>query len=90
MLQVPSLNEVAHHHLRNHTLVRFRCMIQDMFDPEYYLGVFEVKKSNGDTALRCGMFRDTVECKVTWLTQIVLEKIVWFESTLCCVDWGEK
>ena len=41
-------------------------MVQDMFDPEYYLGVYEVKnKTTNETALRCGKYRDTVECKAS-------------------------
>uniref|UniRef100_A0A8C5RAN8 Mini-chromosome maintenance complex-binding protein n=1 Tax=Leptobrachium leishanense TaxID=445787 RepID=A0A8C5RAN8_9ANUR len=39
--QVPSLNTVPLHHLKPDGLVRFRCMVQDMFDPEFYMGVFE-------------------------------------------------
>ena len=43
-------------------------MVQDMFDPEYYLGVYEVRsKSTNETSLRCGKYRDTVECKVLFL-----------------------
>ena len=60
------MNDVELHQFRNHTLVRFRCMVQDMFDPEYYLGLYEVRnKSTNETSLRCGKYRDTVESKVT-------------------------
>lgn len=40
-VQVPSLNDVPLHYLKPNSLVKFRCLIQDMFDPEYYMGVYE-------------------------------------------------
>ena len=39
--QVPSLNTVPLHCIPPNSLVRYRCMIQDMFDPELYLAVYE-------------------------------------------------
>uniref|UniRef100_A0A667YE24 Mini-chromosome maintenance complex-binding protein n=1 Tax=Myripristis murdjan TaxID=586833 RepID=A0A667YE24_9TELE len=38
---VPSLNDVPLHYLKPNSLVRFRCLIQDMFDPEFYMGAYE-------------------------------------------------
>ena len=32
------LSQVANHELCDGQLVTFRCMVQDMFDPEFYLG----------------------------------------------------
>lgn len=40
-MQVPSLNDVPLHYLKPNSLVKFRCFIQDMFDPEFYMGVYE-------------------------------------------------
>lgn len=40
-LQVPYLNSTPIENLASGSLVRFRCMVKDMFDPEYYLGVYE-------------------------------------------------
>lgn len=40
-MQVPSLNDVPLHYLKPNSLVKFRCLIQDMFDPEFYMGVYE-------------------------------------------------
>lgn len=40
-VQVPSLNDVPLHYLKPNSLVKFRCLIQDMFDPEFYMGVYE-------------------------------------------------
>eukprot|EP00026_Physarum_polycephalum_P002209 Phypoly_transcript_02214.p1 GENE.Phypoly_transcript_02214~~Phypoly_transcript_02214.p1 ORF type:complete len:595 (+),score=96.98 Phypoly_transcript_02214:53-1837(+) len=42
MLQkIPSINTVNPDQLPPNSVVKFRCMIQDMFDPEYYIGVYE-------------------------------------------------
>ncbi|KAF0027238.1 hypothetical protein F2P81_019979 [Scophthalmus maximus] len=38
---VPSLNDVPLHYLKPNSLVKFRCLIQDMFDPEFYMGAYE-------------------------------------------------
>lgn len=40
-MQVPSLNDIPMHYLKPNSLVKFRCFIQDMFDPEFYMGVYE-------------------------------------------------
>lgn len=39
--KVPSLNDVPLHYLKPNSLVTFRCLIQDMFDPEFYMGAYE-------------------------------------------------
>jgi hypothetical protein len=39
--QVPSLNNQRVEYLAPFSLVRFRCMVQDAFDPEYYHDAFE-------------------------------------------------
>ncbi|CAI9620864.1 unnamed protein product, partial [Staurois parvus] len=60
---VPSLNDVPLHYLKPNSLVRFRCMVQDMFDPEYYMGVYEtVNHSNNARALHLGKYRDVADC----------------------------
>uniref|UniRef100_A0AAQ5XNC6 Mini-chromosome maintenance complex-binding protein n=1 Tax=Amphiprion ocellaris TaxID=80972 RepID=A0AAQ5XNC6_AMPOC len=46
-------------------LVKFRCLIQDMFDPEFYMGVYEtVDPSTKTKMLRCGKYKDVTECGV--------------------------
>ena len=46
---VPSLNSTPLHQLKPNCLVRFRCMVQDTYDPEFYLGVYEVQDKNTGT-----------------------------------------
>uniref|UniRef100_A0A3Q1HN31 Mini-chromosome maintenance complex-binding protein n=1 Tax=Acanthochromis polyacanthus TaxID=80966 RepID=A0A3Q1HN31_9TELE len=62
---VPSLNDVPLHYLKPNSLVKFRCLIQDMFDPEFYMGVYEtVDPSTKTKMLRCGKYKDVTECGV--------------------------
>ncbi|XP_046885023.1 mini-chromosome maintenance complex-binding protein [Hypomesus transpacificus] len=62
---VPSLNDVPLHYLKPDSLVKFRCLIQDMFDPEFYMGVYEtVEPSNNAKVLKCGKYKDVTECGV--------------------------
>ncbi|XP_008299244.1 mini-chromosome maintenance complex-binding protein [Stegastes partitus] len=62
---VPSLNDVPLHYLKPNSLVKFRCLIQDMFDPEFYMGVYEtVDPSTKAKMLRCGKYKDVTECGV--------------------------
>ncbi|XP_078668117.1 mini-chromosome maintenance complex-binding protein-like [Branchiostoma floridae x Branchiostoma belcheri] len=60
---VPSLNDTPLHHLKPNSLVKFRCMVQDMFDPEFYLGVYEVTDTKlAAKSLRSGRYKDIAEC----------------------------
>lgn len=62
---VPSLNDVPLHYLKPNSLVKFRCLIQDMFDPEFYMGVYEtVDPSTKAKVLQCGKYKDVTECGV--------------------------
>lgn len=61
--KVPSLNQVANHELCDGQLVSFRCFVQDMFDPEFYLGQYRVKSlADGTVKERTGRYRDVVSC----------------------------
>uniref|UniRef100_A0A8D2IZK6 Mini-chromosome maintenance complex-binding protein n=1 Tax=Varanus komodoensis TaxID=61221 RepID=A0A8D2IZK6_VARKO len=62
-LQVPSLNDVPLHYLKPNSLVKFRCMVQDMFDPELYMNVYEtVDTHTKSRVLHFGKYRDVAEC----------------------------
>ncbi|CAL8358002.1 unnamed protein product [Boreogadus saida] len=62
---VPSLNDVPLHYLKPNSLVKFRCLIQDMFDPEFYMGAYDtVDPSTKAKVLRCGKYKDVTECGV--------------------------
>ena len=38
--RVPEINAVGVEHVPPGALVRFRCMVQDMYNPEYYVGAY--------------------------------------------------
>ena len=48
--------------LAPNTLVRYRGMVQDMFDPEFYVGFFhQIDKSTGARRLSTSKFMDAVQ-----------------------------
>lgn len=61
--QIPSLNVSPNHSLVDGQVVRFRGMIQDMFDPELYLSEYEAKdvKTGQNRLLTC-RYRDATVC----------------------------
>ena len=60
-LSLPSLNTTPIHELADGQMVRFRCMIQDMFDPEFYVKAFKYKDlSTGQVGAATAKFRDIV------------------------------
>ena len=44
--QIPCINETQLEKIQPNTLVKFRGMVQDMLDPEFYLGKYFTKNSN--------------------------------------------
>ncbi|KFW94376.1 Mini-chromosome maintenance complex-binding protein, partial [Phalacrocorax carbo] len=73
---VPSLNDVPVHYLKPNSLVKFRCMVQDMFDPEFYMGVYETVDLNTNArVLHFGKYRDVAECGVSYTHYINFEII---------------
>ena len=63
--QIPSLNDIPLHSLKPNSLVRLRCMIQDMYDPEFYLGLYEVEDNKtGAKTMRSGKYKDVAQCGV--------------------------
>uniref|UniRef100_A0A671PG32 Mini-chromosome maintenance complex-binding protein n=1 Tax=Sinocyclocheilus anshuiensis TaxID=1608454 RepID=A0A671PG32_9TELE len=56
--QVPSLNDVPLYYLKPNSLVKFRCMVQDMFDPEFFMGVYETNDLTSNSKVKCGKYKD--------------------------------
>ncbi|XP_069045216.1 mini-chromosome maintenance complex-binding protein [Lepisosteus oculatus] len=84
---VPSLNDVPLHYLKPDSLVKFRCMVQDMFDPEFYMGVYEtVDPVSKERMLRFGKYRDIAECGPQQEVDLNSNKSVTLErQTFYCV-----
>ncbi|XP_048360972.1 mini-chromosome maintenance complex-binding protein isoform X1 [Sphaerodactylus townsendi] len=60
---VPSLNDIPLHYLKPNSLIKFRCMIQDMFDPEFYMNIYEAVDTHTKThVMHFGKYRDIAEC----------------------------
>ena len=96
--RVPSLNDIPSHLLKSKSLVRFRCMVQDMFDPEFYLAVYEVvNKADNSSNLRYGMYQDIVNCPENFELRLESPRNVTNErQTFYCVpipgetEWAKK
>lgn len=84
---VPSLNDVPLHYLKPNSLVKFRCMVQDMFDPEFYMGVYETVDPNTKArVLHFGKYRDIAECGPQQEVDLNSNQSVTLErQTLYCV-----
>lgn len=66
LMEIPMLNSEPLDNFKNQQLVRFRGMIQDMHNPEYYFKQYEVKNIQTEMLeVRCGMYTDCVKCLVT-------------------------
>jgi len=60
------VNDVPLQKLVSGSLVRYRCMIQDLFDPEFFLSIYEIHDVD-DLAKRrvcCSLYRDVINCEV--------------------------
>ncbi|CAL7944101.1 unnamed protein product [Xylocopa violacea] len=58
-----SLNSAPLYKFRDRQLVKFKGMVQDMHDPEYYFQQYEVKNTETETyEVRCGMYADSAKC----------------------------
>lgn len=84
---VPSLNDTPQHDLKANSLVRFRCMIQDMYDPEFYLGTYQVKDDiTGNTFMKSGKYKDIAQCGVNQSINVeARDNITMDRMTLYCV-----
>lgn len=60
---IPLLNYTRLDDLRDLSLVRFRGMIQDMFDPEMYLEQYKIVSTESSERIQDGKYRDTLVLK---------------------------
>lgn len=59
--RIPSLNNLNTTQIKDNSLTRFRCMVQNTLNPEYYLGVYCERNSTGTVAVRTGRFCEEVK-----------------------------
>jgi len=64
--QIPSVNDVPVQRLVSGSLVRYRCMVQDLFDPEFFLSTYEIHDVDDPAKRRvcCSLYRDVINCEV--------------------------
>eukprot|EP00658_Telonema_sp_P-2_P036757 TRINITY_DN2651_c0_g1_i4.p1 TRINITY_DN2651_c0_g1~~TRINITY_DN2651_c0_g1_i4.p1 ORF type:complete len:600 (+),score=153.92 TRINITY_DN2651_c0_g1_i4:265-2064(+) len=60
--QVPLLNTISPQEIPARALVRYRGMVQDMLNPEFFLGAFQERMADGQSPRwRSGLYRDSVQ-----------------------------
>ncbi|KAF2356388.1 Mini-chromosome maintenance complex-binding protein [Trinorchestia longiramus] len=59
--QVPSIPETPLHLLYDGQLVRFRCQVQDQYEPEYFIGKYKVKDKTGALKDCTSFYRETLK-----------------------------
>lgn len=59
--RIPSLNNPNSAQIKDNNLARFRCMVQNTLNPEYYLGVYSEKNSSGTVAVRTGRYCEEIQ-----------------------------
>uniref|UniRef100_A0A2P2HXN0 Mini-chromosome maintenance complex-binding protein n=2 Tax=Hirondellea gigas TaxID=1518452 RepID=A0A2P2HXN0_9CRUS len=72
--KVPSIPETPLHQLKDAQLVRFRCQMQDQYDPEYYVETYVVERPGGAIRTRTSRYRELYSLGIG-------EKIIEQEST---------
>ncbi|XP_033207989.1 mini-chromosome maintenance complex-binding protein isoform X2 [Belonocnema kinseyi] len=61
--EIPCINSSSLDNFKDGQLVRFRGMVQDMFNPEYYFENYEVTDTRtGESSLRSGIYMDSARC----------------------------
>ncbi|KAK2579582.1 hypothetical protein KPH14_010877 [Odynerus spinipes] len=96
--EIPLLNNAPLHDFRDKQLVRFRGMVQDMYNPEYYFQKYEVKNiQSGCCDVKFGMYTDSVFCSPNEEILFNSEKNVSSERQTCTVisipglnDWTKE
>lgn len=74
--QIPLLNTTHNHLLKEGQLVRFQGMIQDMYNPVYYLATYEVHNTiTNEKIIRSGKYKDSLECAVSVLLVILFHLV---------------
>ena len=95
LISIPLLNSVtSFENVKDRSLVRFRCMIQDMFDPEFYLAFYQTKdvQDTNKKDFSFGLYRNTVSNEAAYgidhdaQSNVLLDRM----SYLCITTPGEN
>eukprot|EP00002_Diphylleia_rotans_P039606 TRINITY_DN9219_c0_g1_i1.p1 TRINITY_DN9219_c0_g1~~TRINITY_DN9219_c0_g1_i1.p1 ORF type:complete len:585 (-),score=115.65 TRINITY_DN9219_c0_g1_i1:48-1802(-) len=84
LAKIPILNVTESYLIPDKSLVRYRGMIQDMFDPEYYMGIYGQRNpQSGQRSWRLGKYRDVVEIEPSMELDASHESVVMYERQSC-------
>jgi hypothetical protein len=87
--QLPLLNTTPVDKIPPRSLVRYRCMIQDMFDQELFMGLFyQVHKETGERLACHGKYQETIDIKEGY--EIEEERTMDRHSLYCVPVPGEN
>ena len=92
---VPSLNACRHDQVAPGSLVRFYGMVQDVQDPEFYVGAYEEVSPTGEARLRTGKYRDMLDVQPN-CTVRPRDDCTWQRTPVVCVpipmqsEWARR
>ena len=81
---VPSLNACRLDQVAPGSLVRFYGMVQDVQDPEFYVGAYEEVSPSGEARLRTGKYRDMLDVQPN-CTVRPRDDCTWQRTPVVCV-----
>jgi hypothetical protein len=81
---VPSLNACRLDQVAPGSLVRFYGMVQDVQDPEFYVGAYEEVSPSGEARLRTGKYRDVLDVQPN-CTVRPRDDCTWQRTPVVCV-----
>ena len=81
---VPSLNACRVDQVAPGSLVRFYGMVQDVQDPEFYVGAYEEVSPSGEARLRTGKYRDMLDVQPN-CTVRPRDDCTWQRTPVVCV-----
>lgn len=64
-------------------------MIQDMFDPEFYMGEYEVSDINTKaTSMKSGKYKDIAECAVCIISNLMSNEMLLKQIFCMKIKWN--
>ena len=90
---IPYLNARSLGRIQHNSLVRYRGIVQDVYDEEYFVGVYVQKQQTGESRLMLSKYRDIVESSGEGATISYFDspdcKVMQRQSLLCVPIPGE-
>ena len=87
---IPFLNYLSPDKLKNGTFLRFRGIIQDQLEPEFFLDQYQVKASDGSIRIQDGRFQDSFVLKTGENVRILFLKSSTNQIIILCITKGHR